>query len=1043
MANNCKAVFVNNTPLVCTVTDNGDGTYTFNNHIDPPVTWSTGGADTDTSIVFNQVLPNGDWEFNVVDVLTNTVLTTFTVPAPTISIIDNGDNTFTYIDVAGNPTVIAYEHTLVDNNDGTFTFTQPDGTPTTIDVCKLQQDSGCAATMVDNGDGSYTYTDIYGTPTTFSGGIANVLTTITNTVIGHKIADYTDENGGITPIYETISTLVNNGDGTATFTNEDGTAITFPIGGVSIVDNTDGTYLVTLADGSTITIGDTSISTLVDNGDNTYTYTDETGVATIFDVTGVLTTITNTIVGNKIADYTDEAGGVTPINESITSFASITDGYQFTSEDGTVYPFTFTFDNTTPSAPQLLVNYGATIVATIPLNSYDVNIATTGGFALNPLTDVITITETDGETHTIDLSYLRSTLTSVDGSVEIVPSINPDGSTNYDLGVKAHSNETQAIPYTGVELPTTPGINIGDTNSTQFSDGTVVNYTWDGTTWIPKFVESWGEKRICLNTATPPFITTVVTGQTDVGLYFNYDGNPFDITSFKINGNELLTSTINVYDAGSNYIYTNQLVSLFNTWMTTNGYIGTIDDDIDGNGGVLFNSLSGGVLTFEIITDEGGTINIYNGVSNLITTIVSPVDPNNPTIIEVEAWKNANLSLLDQQNGTILTYFVPGDGGSCEDPDFVWVLNKGSQLITLLKNRVKQPWVKELNLEQYSNRELLKSDNIYHEGKVSVGTDQFITEYIQNINGNEYINGIQNSYFDYNRTNTFSSISVNPLTGDDSVDPSLRPSTPFATLAAAVNFINSSSVTGRNTITITGTTLATPLNTGSFDIYRGKAININANGQFINITGNISNYGVMVFNWGTYNFIGNNRIINFYTAGFYAWTPTFNLSPTHTTVHFLFRVGSAGVFDYCNINYTGNNTAFFACENNTSILLYGSTFNNGGFTGSKLANVFNTYGQSNTFNITSSTWSSLNSQAIDVTDCTIIHDNRYYHGFTTLPVYANATNQNLNVYAGNLKIHDVLKFDNNASATVDVGVVWATTATNTISLPEGVLMIKY
>jgi hypothetical protein len=688
MANNCKAVFVNNTPLVCTVTDNGDGTYTFNNHIDPPVTWSTGGADTDTSIVFNQVLPNGDWEFNVVDVLTNTVLTTFTVPAPTISIIDNGDNTFTYIDVAGNPTVIAYEHTLVDNNDGTFTFTQPDGTPTTIDVCKLQQDSGCAATMVDNGDGTYTYTDINGVSTTFTGGVANVLTTITNTVIGHKIADYTDENGGITPIYETISTLVNNGDGTATFTNEDGAVITFPIGGVSIVDNTDGTYLVTLADGSTITIGDTSISTLVDNGDNTYTYTDETGVATIFDVTGVLTTITNTIVGNKIADYTDEAGGVTPINESITSFASITDGYQFTSEDGTVYPFTFTFDNTTPSAPQLLVNYGATIVATIPLNSYDVNIATTGGFALNPLTDVITITETDGETHTIDLSYLRSTLTSTDGSVQSIISINPDGSTNYDLGVKSHSNETQAIPYTGVELPTTPGINIGDTNSTQFSDGTVVNYTWDGTAWVVDFVESCSEERICLNTATPAFITTIVTGQTNVGLYFNYDGNPFDITSFKINGNELLISTINVYDAGSNYIYTNQLVPLFNSWMTTNGYTGTIDDDIDGNGGVNFSSLSGGVLTFEIVTDEGGVINTYIGTSNLIT-VPSPLDPNNPTTAEVETWKNANLTLQQQTNGTILTYFVPGDGGSCDVPDYTWTLNKGSELITLDNKLVK------------------------------------------------------------------------------------------------------------------------------------------------------------------------------------------------------------------------------------------------------------------------------------------------------------------------------------------------------------------
>lgn len=136
---------------------------------------------------------------------------------------------------------------------------------------------------------------------------------------------------------------------------------------------------------------------------------------------------------------------------------------------------------------------------------------------------------------------------------------------------QVQSNETQAVPYTGVELPTTPGINIGDTNSTQFSDGTVVNYTWDGVNWIPKFLESWGEKRICLNTATPPF---------------------------------------------------------------------------------------------------------------------TPADPNNPTITEVEAWKNANLSLLDQQNGTILTYFVDGDGGSCDVPDYTWTLNKGSELITLDNKRV-------------------------------------------------------------------------------------------------------------------------------------------------------------------------------------------------------------------------------------------------------------------------------------------------------------------------------------------------------------------
>jgi hypothetical protein len=42
------------------------------------------------------------------------------------------------------------------------------------------------------------------------------------------------------------------------------------------------------------------------------------------------------------------------------------------------------------------------------------------------------------------------------------------------------SNETIAAPYTGVELPIVAGVNVGDTKTVQFSDGTVVNYTWDG-----------------------------------------------------------------------------------------------------------------------------------------------------------------------------------------------------------------------------------------------------------------------------------------------------------------------------------------------------------------------------------------------------------------------------------------------------------------------------------------------------------------------------------------------------------------------------------
>ena len=201
------------------------------------------------------------------------------------------------------------------------------------------------------------------------------------------------------------------------------------------------------------------------------------------------------------------------------------DGFEYTNEDGTISTVTYLFDNTTPSAPVLLVQINGTTQASIPLNSYDVNITTTGGFAFNPLTDVITITETDGETHTIDLTPLRTTVTSIDSSVGIVQSVNPDGSTNYDLGVKSHSNETQAVSYTGTELPVITGVNIGDTVTTNFTNG-VAHYTFDGTNWVLNFFVPAGFAidTLCDTTGTPVIVFADENGNLS---YKNPDNTPY------------------------------------------------------------------------------------------------------------------------------------------------------------------------------------------------------------------------------------------------------------------------------------------------------------------------------------------------------------------------------------------------------------------------------------------------------------------------------------------------------------------------------------
>lgn len=75
-----------------------------------------------------------------------------------------------------------------------------------------------------------------------------------------------------------------------------------------------------------------------------------------------------------------------------------------------------------------------------------------------------------------------------------------------------------------------------------------------------------------------------------------------------------------------------------------------------------------------------------------INTIVSDpatifADIMNPTHAEVQAWTVANVDLCEQLNGTHLVYFVDGQGGSCDDPDYIWVLNQGSALITDVHSR--------------------------------------------------------------------------------------------------------------------------------------------------------------------------------------------------------------------------------------------------------------------------------------------------------------------------------------------------------------------
>ncbi|MDO6493129.1 hypothetical protein, partial [Cellulophaga sp. 2_MG-2023] len=75
-----------------------------------------------------------------------------------------------------------------------------------------------------------------------------------------------------TTFTETLSTLVDNADGTFTYTNEDGIATTFDAKRSTVLDNGDGTFTLTDDSGNAVTIDTNQVAgTLVNNNDGTIT----------------------------------------------------------------------------------------------------------------------------------------------------------------------------------------------------------------------------------------------------------------------------------------------------------------------------------------------------------------------------------------------------------------------------------------------------------------------------------------------------------------------------------------------------------------------------------------------------------------------------------------------------------------------------------------------------------------------------------------------------------------------------------------------------
>src|SRR5690606_7511025 len=379
-----------------TLVNNNDGTYTYTNESGATVT-----IDVPSDVIGNieQILGDTNVLNELVEVLGDTYVGG--------NVYYDGTE-FTYVDAAGDTHVINFADIvqanetvtmLVNNNDGTYTYTSEDGTVTTVDIPSdivnqfenivkdgpvtvdgdtyntieeyiqhIVETNESVTTLVNNNDGTYTYTSEDGTvtvvdvPSDIVNQFENIVKDGPVTVDGNTYNTIEEYIQHLVEANETVTTLVNNNDGTYTYTSEDGTVTTVDVpsdivnqfgnivnnGPVTVDSNTYNTieeYIEAI-----VKQNETLTSAAFDSATGILTYNDEAGTSNTIDLSAMvsnfetLTSISQDAAAGTIT-YVDEAGTPTTLNiadiiaqhQTVTTLVNNNDGtYTYTSEDGTV-----------------------------------------------------------------------------------------------------------------------------------------------------------------------------------------------------------------------------------------------------------------------------------------------------------------------------------------------------------------------------------------------------------------------------------------------------------------------------------------------------------------------------------------------------------------------------------------------------------------------------------------------------------------------------------------------------------------------------------
>ncbi|MHA3789655.1 beta strand repeat-containing protein, partial [Flavobacterium hauense] len=479
--------------IVTTLINNNDGTYTYTNEAGT-ATIITNTTNADLSVAAGNLVLT-DSEGATVSV----ALSSLGATNATLTINNNGttgnslDDTLVLTDSNGVEvsvplSAINIVTTLINNNDGTYTYTNEAGTATVITNTTNANLSVAAGNLV--------LTDSEGATVSVAlsalGATNATLTINNNGTTGNSLDDslvLTDSNGVEVSVplsaINIVTTLINNNDGTYTYTNEAGTATVITNTTNADLSVAAGNLVLTDSEGATVSValsalGATNATLTIDNNatpgnslDDSLVLTDSNGVEVSVPLSAI--NIVTTLVNNNDGTYTytNEAGVTTVIdkNASALPYNNTTSGLTATTVQEGIDELNTKITNQVNSL-ELKDNFNGTISLVAPDGS-DLGTINKADLSYNVATGKYTFTNGNGA----DVQFGGENLAASDGSIEVTGGV---AALLAAAGIKvADSGITTAKLQDGAVTAVKLGADASDVNkvATVNADGTVTYQT--------------------------------------------------------------------------------------------------------------------------------------------------------------------------------------------------------------------------------------------------------------------------------------------------------------------------------------------------------------------------------------------------------------------------------------------------------------------------------------------------------------------------------------------------------------------------------------